>query len=277
MKAKTFVYMSLVGILLLVVPYLAFSRIGTVHPATGEPLEAQAFRASGAVSIDASLEEWDGVVPAEINTVEQINVRPELWDGTDDASVQVFCMWDDDTIYIAAVATDDIPTFDQIEANIWQQDCIEMFFGPENAEAQPEGWPHETHYQFGLAPGGPADDPQKYTWCDPDGNANHVPDYVEIASDVSDPYDGYVIEASISLDGTTILAEKVAEGNVIGYHISMDDADGQGNSPDCHITWSGGEPHDDGFFGNLTFVGAATTVSPQGKMATTWGILKAEY
>jgi hypothetical protein len=268
----------LVGLLLCAAPSLVHARDGMTHPLTGQPLVAEALRAGVSVNIDANLDEWGGVEPAVIDCMEQINVGPGSWSSPADGSVNVYCMWDDSNIYIAAVATDDVAMFTKTEGSIWQQDCIEVFFEPENLGIAPPSWPHSSHYQFGLAPGGPDDAPQKYNWCNCDGNDNVVPDYIDIASVVSSPYSGYIVEASIGLDALPIMAAKVSAGNTVGYHLSMDDNDGQGSEPDAHITWSGGGPHDDSFFGNLTFSSqTATAVSPQSKAATTWGLLKKAY
>ncbi len=275
MSARFIVSISLIGLLLCGMSFLVYAHDKAKHPKTGEPLRAESFRAEVPVKIDAKLDEWKWVVPAEIKYAEQINVGPDNWKDAKDASCKIYCMWDEDYIYMAAEVQDDELLADKTGGSMWQNDGLEIFFSPENEAIDPGDWPHPSHYQFGLTPSSPDGEPAQWCWCNCDGVTNQTTNYIEIASSISDPYTGYEIETSIKLDAVPLLAEKVEERSTVGYHLNLDDSDGEGE-PDCQITWSGGDPHDDRMFGDVTFVGPAV-VSPGGKAATTWGALKGRH
>lgn len=280
MRAKSVLSVLLIVSLLWLVPSFVVAHDDAEHPKTGEPLRTDCFQADKPVKIDGKLDEWGNVVPAEIKYGEQVNQElgqildngPEDWEGAEDASAKLFVMWDKDYIYVAAEVIDDKLVADQVDSKIHQNDGLEIYFSPENLAIEPGNFPHPSHYQFGLCPSGVDDQPKQWCWCNCDGNTRQSADYITIASSISKPYKGYAVEASIRLDAVPMLAEKVKEGNTIGLHWSLNDADGKA-TPDARITWSGAIPHDDMFFGNITFVGPAA-VSPQVKVTTTWGALK---
>ncbi len=275
MRVTSFLTVLAIGLVLWSVS-CSVSALDSKHPATGEPLEAQSLRAVEPLIIDGKLDEWKSVVPVEIEYEEQIARWPENWTGAEDGSARIYSMWDDSFVYVAAEVTDDI--LGAVEAagvGIWTNDCLEVFFGPENATAvASDDDLHTTHYQFGLSPAGPGGVPQNYCWCNPDGNAKQQPDYITVASVIPNPYTGYTLEASISLDSVPKLAARVVEGVTISYHLTLDDRDAQ-EPIGTQLTWSGSNAHNDASFGNITFVGPLKAViSPQSKVATVWGALK---
>jgi hypothetical protein len=249
-----------------------FGNPNAKHPVTNERLTADCFKARGQVTVDAELDEWKFVEPVEVKYKEQDIKGGRHWKNVEDCSGKIMLMWDESFIYVAAEIKDDKLVANKTGSSIWQNDGLEIFFAPDNEPSPLGGWPHPTHYQFGLAPSGPNDKPQSWAWCNVDGNANQAADYITIASKLLKPYTGYIIEASIKLEGTPALAEKVVEGDIIAFHCTIDDADGNAE-PESQMTWSGLDPHDENGFGSLTFVGPAS-VSPRGKLGITWGWLK---
>ena len=248
------------------------------HPKTGEQLVYEAVKVRGSVIVDGDLREWKLANKLEINCKEQIyKIFQGDWTGPDDCSAIVYVMWDEGHIYIAADIKDDKLICAQTGGTIWKNECIEVLFDPNNVDINPGNWPHTSHYQFGFAPLTPKgkgwkDVPQKWVWCHSDrAQANQEPNYVEVASKVSDPYTGYTIEAAIDVSGLDDL--KPEEGRVMGFQVAIDDAD-ENPERDLQITWSGKEAHDQQFgFGDIVFVGPAA-VRPSGKLAAVWGELK---
>lgn len=66
------------------------------------------FRA-GDVTIDGDLSEWNTSSPAVMNAMEQIVRDAGQWTGPEDIGVEVYMMWDDDHLYLAAKVLDDTP------------------------------------------------------------------------------------------------------------------------------------------------------------------------
>jgi len=230
------------------------------HPKTGELLVITCYR--GTPTLDGNLDEWKGVKPAVVDAKEQIFLGADTWTGSADCSGKFYTMWDDSKIYIAVEAKDDKIVTKQTGSNIWMNDCAEIFFATTNAVAG-----HAEHYQYGITP-----NELKFNWCNMDGASNVIPAYVTLKS--STTASGYNIEAAIEYAQMKSL--KFKAGNVIGFHPCLDDCDGDGNSRDLQITWTGLEAHDQSKgFGQLTLSSEVlTAVLPCGKLVTTWSRLK---
>lgn len=232
------------------------------------------------MKIDANLEEWkyvkDVVVIDKKGQIENAG-KVANWDGPNDTSSQTWVMWDQDFIYIAAEAKDEKLQAKQEGGSIWKNEGLEIFFSAGVIKEAEGGWPHDNvHYQFGLTPSGPNKKPQQWIWCSQDlGKGSRATDYIEIASKLRTPYTGYVIEASMKLDGVPKLAKEVGEGKEVSFSVTLNDADDSAEN-ETQMTWHGKPSHSQLDFGILTF-GGPLAVSPRGKMITTWSSLKSKY
>ncbi|MHC4535156.1 MAG: sugar-binding protein, partial [Planctomycetota bacterium] len=225
----------LVGIFTLLSLSLAISA-QPVHPTTGEPLVIDCLRGTPD-AIDGDLSDWnlEAMTPAVLDVVEQIYSGQASWDNVGDSSGEVYLLWDDVNIYIAAVVKDDKLSMNKIDANIWNSDCVEVFFATTDADAA-HSWANPTiHYQYGFNANN-----QKWNWCNMDGPGQSEPDYLQIASSVT--ADGYVLEASIEYG--QMLSLDFSAGNTIGFHPSIDDTDIDNGDTEGFMTWTGLAPHD---------------------------------
>jgi len=179
-------------------------------------------------------------------------------------------MWDDENIYMAAVIKDDVISQNKSAGDIWNADCVEVFFSTTNAVA-----PHAEHYQYGF-------DAKNHTWnwCNMDGGGQSAIDYLKVAS--VETADGYICEASIEYGQMKSLDFSV--GNAIGFHPCMDDTDVPNSDRELQITWTGREAHDQSLgFGHMILSDvAAGGVNPRARrpspkdgdlLAQTWATL----
>jgi len=253
---------------------VSFAGAHEKHPKTGDPLIIECGKIPRGVVLDANLDEWKFAKPAKVDVKEQLySVFKGDWTGPEDCSGIVYMMYSDKYIYVAGEFKDEKLIAQQTGSTIWKDECLEIFFDPENIEM---GWPesHQVHYQFGFAPTGPDNEPQVWNWCNPNaGKAQQACDnYVKLASKLLNPYKGYILEGSIEIAQLDELKGIVKPGTTIGYHIAIDDADDDAER-DLQITWSCAEAHDQLHFGDLVFTGPLA-VSPAGALTTTWGKIK---
>ena len=64
---------------------------------------------AGNVVIDGDLGEWDTTRMLKIDSQSQIIDQIEHWDGEADCSMEVYAMWDEENLYMAADVTEDTP------------------------------------------------------------------------------------------------------------------------------------------------------------------------
>jgi hypothetical protein len=250
----------------------SFAGAHQEHPKTGDPLVIECGKTTTGVKIDGKLDEWKFTQPAVVDVKQQLfDVWQGDWKDADDCSGVVYMMYDDKYIYVAGEFKDEKLIAQQTGSNIWMNECLEIFF-----DSQDILMGGHNHYQFGFAPTGPGDKPQVWNWCNETlGKAQQACDnYVKLASDVSDPYTGYTLEASIEIAQLDALEDIIEEGTVIGYHIAIDDADDNAER-DLQITWSSFEAHDQLHFGDLVFTGPLA-VSPASALTAKWGQIKGQ-
>lgn len=261
-----FKILSLIVIIILLVSGLAFAVSPPKHPKTGVPLVIDCLKGTPR-TIDGNLSDWqlNYMTPAVLDTKEQIypGVTPGAasWDGPNDCSGSFYVMWDDAKVYLGVIVKDDKLSMNKVNDTIWNADCIEIFFATTNAV--PVG-DHSQHYQYGFNANN-----QKWNWCNMDGNGNKEPDYLQIAS--SKTADGYICEASI--DYRQMKSLKWANGEIIGFHPVLDDADD--GDRELQMTWTGLEAHDQSKgFGQIILSSKLAAVGSEGKVVLTWGAIK---
>jgi len=210
------------------------------HPKTGEPLVIEC--AKGAPnSIDGKLDDWDleSMIPAILDTVEQIFTGAESWTGAQDSSGDFYLMWDNTNVYVGVVMKDDMIVTNKANGDIWNADAVEVFFTLPQAAATTG----TEHYQYGLTANN-----QRWNWCNMEGTGQKEPDYVQVAS--TETADGYIIEAAI--DYSNMISLNFADEEVLGFHAVLDDTDTADR--EMQMTWTGREAHDQTQgYGQFTF------------------------
>ncbi len=217
------------GLITLVSLSVAMADPAAVHPTTGEPLVIDCLRGTPD-AIDGDLSDWNlaAMTPAVLDTAEQVYTG--TWGGPDDCSGKFYFLWDDKYIYMGVIVKDDLLSMNKADGNIWNADCVEMFFG--STDAVPSG-DHTGHYQYGFNA-----NEQTWNWCNMDSGGQTAVDYLQVAA--TETADGYICEAAIEYGRMTALDFSV--GNTIGLHPCIDDTESADR--DLQITWTGREAHD---------------------------------
>jgi len=242
MLAKKCFFMAIVTLLSV---GLAIADPPAVHPVTGEELVIDCLRGTPD-AIDGDLSDWKlgGMTPAILDAEGQLYTGQTSWDGPDDCSGEFYMLWDDTNIYMAVVVKDDTLSMNKTGGDIWNADCIEIFFATTNSVAD-----HSEHYQYGFN----AND-QTWNWCNMDSAGQSAIDYLQIAHSIT--ADGYICEAAIEY--AQIAALDFSAGNTIGFHPVIDDTDAADR--EIQITWTGREAHDQSLgYGYLVLSDAEVT------------------
>jgi hypothetical protein len=199
------------------------------HPTTGAPLVITCLKGTPE-HIDGNLSDWnlDAMTPAVLDTVGQIYLGQTSWTDAADCSGKFYLEWDDKNVYLAVIVKDDLISMTKSGVDIWNADCIEIFFSTTNAVAG-----HAEHYQFGFNANN-----QKFNWCNMDSAGQTVPDYMEVGS--SRTPDGYICEVAIEYGRIRNL--NWTAGNTIGFHPVIDDT--EATDREIQMTWTSREAHD---------------------------------
>ncbi len=217
------------GVLSLLIVSAAMADPPATHPTTGEPLVIDCLRGTPE-AIDGDLSDWnlDAMTPAVLDSSDQIYTG--TWGGVDDCSGLFYVLWDDLYLYMAVIVKDDALSMTKTDGDIWNADCIEVFFA--TTDYVPTG-DHTGHYQYGFNANG-----QTWNWCNMDSGGQTAIDYLTVASTETD--DGYICEAAIEYGQITALDWSV--GSDIGFHPCIDDT--EATDREIQMTWTGREAHD---------------------------------
>lgn len=94
------------------------------------------------VVIDGKLDEWDLSRSLKINAENQITDQIEHWDGEEDCSVELYAMWDEENLYLAADIKDDTPFVYREGFPLDELDAVIIFLST-NPDADPERTAYE--------------------------------------------------------------------------------------------------------------------------------------
>ncbi len=218
-----------VGMITLLCLYPVLADPPATHPATGEELVIDCLRGTPD-AIDGDLSDWNlaAMTPAVLDVAEQLNSGQASWDNPEDLSGEFYLLWDNENVYMAVIVKDDVISNNKSGADIWNADCVEVFFGTTNAVA-----PHDEHYQYGFNA-----DALKWNWCNMHSAGQSDPFYLEVAATKTP--DGYICEASIPHAEISALDWSV--GSIIGFHPVIDDTDAADR--EIQMTWTSREAHD---------------------------------
>ncbi len=197
------------------------------------------------ITVDGDLKDWGKAVPAYVTKFTSHIEKGEVKDDSD-FSMVFYTLYDDENFYFAALVIDDDVITKNTGADIWQDDCIEIWLDDAHDSTTPVMFA-EDDYQIGFSPQSDGrKSTESYVWRNPDPEP--VMKSMKVASSLTGK--GYIIEASIPIKVLNELDPKSQK--VIGFNISVCDVDKDGAW--THIVWSGKLHSDPRQFGELYFV-----------------------
>ncbi len=152
------------------------------------------------------------------------------WEGKDDLSADIYLLWDDESLFIAAKITDDTPFDNSKEGpDIWDGDALEVMLGMDDKADPDRMFFTKSDYQIGLSTGNGKDiKPCEWVW--------RRDDYQSGIEVVSKPWDkGYIIEARIPF--AVLGGFKPETGRKFDFDIAVDDADT--HRRELQFAWTG--------------------------------------
>lgn len=103
--------------------------------------EVTAWKVSGEITVDGNLDEWNKSSFITLNQEGQLFRDANQWFGESDFSAQVYLMWDEDNLYIAAEVNDDTPFMYREGFPPDLADSLAFYFG-----LDPNADPNRTEY-----------------------------------------------------------------------------------------------------------------------------------
>jgi len=126
----------------------------------------EVIKAAAPVTADGNLSEWEGVAPVVINDKRNVIMGQDIWKGPDDISAEVYLMWDETNLYVAAKVKDDKPFINDKRGDaIWNGDSFEIAFSLD-PKADPDRMAFDAaDYQIGFGTGNRKEViPQRWSW-----------------------------------------------------------------------------------------------------------------
>ncbi|MFA5164825.1 MAG: sugar-binding protein [Candidatus Omnitrophota bacterium] len=191
--------------------------------------EVRIHKASKPVKVDCDLSKYPGYTIRMDKQSYEI-LMYNVWSGKEDLSADIYMLWDDDALYVAAKVTDDVPFDNSKEGpDIWDGDALEIMLGLDDKADPKRMFFGKKDYQIGISPGNEKDiKAGEWVW--------RRDDYVggiEVASVRWDK--GYIIESKIPFKALGGFKPEV--GRKIDFDISVDDADT--HKRELQFTWYG--------------------------------------
>jgi LmbE family N-acetylglucosaminyl deacetylase len=240
------------------VPAVTVSKAGSTPAGATPAADAAATPVAGGPQLDGTITDGEYTsAPLDLSRV---------WEGDDpdspaDASGTAWLTWDDDGIYVAVAVTDDTlgTVLPQDDAKRhWRTDSVEIAIDPlgtaENTSAT---------FKVGVFPTTEEGGPAAYRDADAfQGPVAETAPGFEVASTVSEPYSGYVLETFIPYDA---LPAPVDPDNM-AMNIFIYDSDTQDLTGQTRLGWStyGGVQGDPYRWGHVTLDGY--TISDGGEL-----------
>ncbi len=169
---------------------------------------AEAVAAAAPVTLDGRLTEWGKARPI-ILTIKEDSEHFRM-KKTIQRGAKISFMWDDTYLYFAAEVQDEEFIFTRREAEIWQDDVIELFVSPDPSAFV---WGNRRDFQIGLTAGGPDGKPQAWAWFQDGNPGKNVKVASRMGDDLLDGKPGYILEAKIRW---SFLGVKPRAGESIG-------------------------------------------------------------
>lgn len=186
-------------------------------------------KATKPVKIDGNLDEYPKyAVRMDDKSFEKLQYFE--YGGKDDISADIYLLWDDENLYVAAKVTDDVPFDNSKEGpDIWDGDALEVLLGMDEKADPARIYFGGGDYQIGLSPGNNKNiKPGEWVWRRDDYKGG-----IEVASK---PWaKGYTIEAKIPFK--VLGGFKPEVGKKFDFDIAVDNSDK--GKRDAQMVWTG--------------------------------------
>ncbi len=191
--------------------------------------EVRIHKAVKPVKVDCDLGKYPGYAIRMDKQAYEI-LMYNVWTGKEDLSADIYLLWDDDALYVAAKVTDDVPFDNSKEGpDIWDGDAIEIMLGLDEKADPKRMFFVKQDYQIGISPGNEKDiKAGEWVWRRDDYEGG-----IEVASVKWDK--GYIIESKIPFKALGGFKPEV--GRKIDFDISVDDGDT--HKRELQFTWYG--------------------------------------
>ena len=192
-------------------------------------------KAEKQVKIDGDLDEYRKyAVRMDDKSFERLQYFE--YGGKDDISADIYLLWDDENLYVAAKVTDDVPFDNGKEGpDIWDGDALEVLLGMDGTADPGRIYFGKGDYQIGLSPGNNKNiKPSEWVW-----RRDDYKDGIEVAAKLWEK--GYAIEAKIPFK--VLGGFKPEVGKKFDFDIAVDDSDKakvpEGGKRDAQLAWTG--------------------------------------
>lgn len=216
----------------------------------------QVHKAAKAVTIDGNLNEYPKfAVRMDDKSFEKLQYFE--YGGKDDISADIYLLWDDENLYVAAKITDDVPFTNKLDGpDIWNGDSIEVLLGMDDKADPQRIYFGKGDYQIGLSAGNNKDiKPNEWIWRRDDYQSG-----IELTAKPADK--GYTIEAKIPFK--VLGGFKPEIGKRFDFNIAVDDADK--DKRDMQLVWTGTK----NFYSDPSEWGSAVLSAPQAAFAISY-------
>lgn len=177
------------------------------------------------IKIDGNLKDWNLKRKIKLN-----KKYLEIGQISDEADLNgdLYFLWDQDYLYLAAVISDNEIIADMKEKNIWRNDCLEIFIDPENNGFF---WQNKSDYQFGFSPSEREENNEVKIW-----EWFHADLHKKVkAKSITEEDEEYIIEAAIPWDIINIKPKRKMK---FGLCIGLNDIDLENDeTPKAKILW----------------------------------------
>ncbi|MFA6431871.1 MAG: sugar-binding protein, partial [Candidatus Margulisiibacteriota bacterium] len=205
----------------------------TSYSMSSQNKKAIAVKALNSPKIDGNLSDWDKTSPIVMKD-KSFFKEGLSWKGPTDLSGNIYLMWDEKNLYLAAEVKDVLsPANKKQKQDIWNGDAIEMVMGtnPANNSNRTSFGPGDYQVGFGVGDGA-SNTPSIWCW-----QRRRSPQDGEISVKKIAAPQGYILEAKVPWeffkDGFV-----PSSGTNIGFDIALDDADNTGER-EKQLIWNG--------------------------------------
>jgi hypothetical protein len=175
------------------------------------------------IKVDGNLDEWDLRHPLRIHPAKHLEIG-EIKNAAD-LEGTILLAWSKKYLYVAGRILDDSLVMDRTGEKIWRDDCLELFFDPEENQLQ---WGSQQDMQPGLSPGEWGNEGRSWAWFQ--GYEPSERGFVTVKANRK--FDGYDIEARISWKFLKLIPHA---GLSFGFTPAIHDRDRNGE--DGKLAW----------------------------------------
>jgi len=205
-----------------------------------------AVRRTAPLNIDGEIldVEWGRAMPFKLNQASQIK-EISGWRGVDDLSGVGYLQWDDEYLYLAVVATDDIHNQEGVGSDIWSGDSIQFAIDP----ARKWSIGIDGHHELGFALG--KQGIIGWRWIAAYGKElGPLPESVKLAV----KREGNITKYEAAIPWNELVMVQPQPGTLLGFSLLINDNDGYGRRGWIEYMsgiGSGKNPH---LFGDLLLI-----------------------